>query len=106
MVIESEQLASSVINHSGLFSANIPIIFKSGVPYTFDYTTGHSFYFTIALERASTLSSTSSHESHSYPSKINLPEFEYSIFLVPKNGFFVFLQTDLLKHFKIVSQPM
>lgn len=31
-VIESEQQASSLINHSNLFSENIPINFKSGVP--------------------------------------------------------------------------
>ena len=31
IVMESEQQAISVIIHSGLFSANIPIIFKSGV---------------------------------------------------------------------------
>ena len=31
-VIESEQQASSLINHSNLFSENIPMSFKSGVP--------------------------------------------------------------------------
>ena len=64
VVIESEQLASSVMYHSGLFSENIPIIFRSGVPSTCDWMIGHNLFFTIALERASAYSSTSSQESH------------------------------------------
>jgi hypothetical protein len=54
IVIESELLASSVIYHSGLFSANIPIIFRSGVPSTCDWMTGQNLFFTMALDRAST----------------------------------------------------
>jgi hypothetical protein len=40
--IESEQLASSVINHSGLFSEKIPIILRSGVPSTLLFIKGHN----------------------------------------------------------------
>ena len=57
-VIESEQLANSVINHSGLFSENIPIILRSGVPWMQLLIKGHSFLFTRDLERASAKSST------------------------------------------------
>jgi hypothetical protein len=93
------------MNHSGLFSANIPIILRSGVPSTWDLTIGHNLCFTKALEIASTWKSISSQESHEYPLYKSFPYWEYSTFRVPKNGFVVFLQTDRLKHFKIVSQP-
>ena len=63
-VTESAQLAISVINHSGLFSANIPIILRSGVPSVLDLTNGHNLCLTNALERSSTWQSASSHVSH------------------------------------------
>lgn len=53
IVIVSEQQASSVIIHSGLFSANMPIIFKSGVFSIYDDIIGQSCYLIIALDKAS-----------------------------------------------------
>ena len=56
-VIESEQLANSVINHSGLFSENIPIILRSGVPSTQLLIKGHNFFLIRDLDKASAKSS-------------------------------------------------
>lgn len=65
-VIESEQQASSLINHSNLFSENIPISFKSGVPSIWNFNNGQYYFLTIEADKHSTISSTSFHVFQTY----------------------------------------
>ena len=112
-MIESEQAANSVINHSNLFSEKIAKNFKSGVPWTELGIILQSYLLTKALENASTYSSTSCHVFQLYSPNYPLSSYERpkpKPYLVitsrcPRNRPFGLRQTDLLKHFQIVSQP-
>jgi hypothetical protein len=64
MQTESLQQASSVINHSILFSEKMAMNLQSGVPYTLDLITGHIPRLTIEFESASTIKSVSSKVCH------------------------------------------
>lgn len=112
MAIESLQQASSVKNHSNLFSEKMPMNLRSGVPLTSDLVTGHSFFLIRALASASTIWSVWSQVSQVYSPSSRLCEtmLNLSKGLVifycrsPRNGWLGIRQACLLKPFHTVSQ--
>ena len=107
--MESLQQAISVMIHSSLFSENIPMNFRSGVPSTDEFYRGHSYLLIIDLERDSTKSSTSLKVFHVYSPNLT-PWFPalnpYEIYsLTPRNLLSGKHHTVFLKHFQIVSAP-